>query len=247
MNRRTFLSSVGTAVSVLASARGGIKPSHDSRSDSGSGSEPEWCATKHKSESGSGSGSAQPLASGDPAFTVSGTKPVDVFWRGQEFFDERGYFFARALGSVGGNTIVLNRDERTEIDDYALLHELAHTLGYRHGDGGIVSSDVALFSGRGDRDGTKLADPTRDVADSFDAYGIYEEWDVEALGELGVAFAGDDLLMTELGTAGERFAANSDVEDIHIKHSHDGFGGVFDAGPQPGSENIHAGRFYKSH
>jgi len=243
MNRRTFLSSVGAVVSVLASARGGVKPSPGSRSESGSGSESEWCATEHKTESES----AQPLASGDPAFTVSGTKPVDVFWRGQEFFDERGHFFARALGSIDGDTIVLNRDERGEIDDYGLMHELAHTLGHRHGDGGIVNSDVALFSDNGDRDGTELADPTRDVADSFDGYDIYEEWDVETLGELGVAFAGDDLLVTELGTAGERFAANSDVEDIHIKHSHAGFGGAFDAGPQPGSENIHAGRFYKSH
>jgi len=218
-----------------------------SDTESGSGSEPEWCATKHKSESGSGSGSAQPLASGEPAFTVTGTKTVDVFWRGQGFFDERGHFFARALGSVGGDTIVLNRDERGEIDDYTLLHELAHTLGYRHGSGGIVNSDVALSADTGDRDGTELADPTRDVADSFDGYDIYEEWGVETLGDLGVAFAGDDLLVSELGTAGQRFAANSDVEDIHIKHSHDGFGGEFDAGPQPGSENVHAGRFYKSY
>jgi len=106
---------------------------------------------------------------------------------------------------------------------------------------------VALSADTGDRDGTELADPTRDVADSFDAYDIYEEWGVETLGELGVAFAGDDLLMTELGTAGQRFAANSDVKDIHIEHSHDGFGGEFDAGPQPESDNIHAGRFYKSY
>jgi len=247
MHRRTFLSSTTASVVAVSPIPTRSESDTESESEVGSGSEPEWCATEDQSESGSESESAQPLASGDPAFTVSGTNPVDVFWRGQEFFDKRGYFFARALGSVGGDAVVLNRDERTEIDDYALLHELAHTLGYRHGDGGIVNSDVAVFSDTGDRDGTELADPTRDVADSFDAYDIYEEWDVETLGDLGVAFAGDDLLMTELGTAGERFAANSDVEDIHIKHSYDGFGGVFDAGPQPGSENIHAGRFYKSY
>jgi len=223
MHRRTFLSSVTATVGTIATSPIPVRSKSDT--ESGSGSEPEWCATEPQTESES----AQPLASGDPAFSVSGTKPVDVFWRDQEFFDKRGYFFARALGSVGGNTIVLNRDERTDVDDYSLLHELAHTLGYRHGDGGIVNSDVALFAGRGDRDGTKLADPTRDVADSFDAYDIYESWDIETLGKLGVAFAGDDLLVTELGTAGERFAANSDVEDIHIRHSHAGFGGEFDA------------------
>jgi len=241
MYRRTFLSSVTATVGTIATSPVPMRSKSDIKS--GSGSEPEWCATEPQTESES----AQPLASGDPAFTVSGTKTVDVFWRGQGFFDERGHFFARALGSVGGDTIVLNRDRRTEIDDYTLIHELAHTLGYRHGDGGIVNSDVALFSDKGDRDGTELADPTRDVADSFDAYDIYEEWGVETLGDLGVAFAGDDLLVSELGTAGERFAANSDVEDIHIEHSHDGFGGEFDAGPQPGSENVHAGRFYKSY
>ena len=242
-HRRTFLSSVAASVTVVASPIP-VRSEPDTESGSGSGSDMEWCATEHKSESESEP--AQPLASGEPAFTVSGTKPVDVFWRGQEFFDKLGYPFARALGSVGGDTAVLNRDDRGDIDDYTLLHELAHTLGYRHGDGGIVDSDVALFSDAGDRDGTELAGPTRDVADSFDAYDIYEEWDVETLGELGAAFAGDGLLVTELGTAGQRFAANSDVEDIHIKHSHTGFGGVFDAGPQPGSDNIYAGRFYKS-
>lgn len=243
MHRRTFLSSIAGSVSIAASPIPVLFNS-DTESGSESGSDPEWCATEHKSESESGPG--QPLASGDPAFTVSGTKSVDVFWRGQEFFDKRGYFFARALGSVDGDTIVLNRDEQGEIDDYALLHELAHTLGYRHGDGGIVNSDVALSPDTGDRDGTELAGPTRDVADSFEAYDIYEEWDVETLGELGARFAGDGLLVTELGTAGRRFAANSDVEDIHIKHSHTGFGGVFAVGPQPGSDNVHAGRFYKS-
>jgi len=245
MHRRKFLSSVGVGVSIVTSPIP-VRSVSDTESGSESGSEPEWCATEAQSETGVGSESTQPLASGDPAFTVSGTNAVDVFWRGQEFFDKRGYFFARALGSVGGDAVVLNRDERTEIDDYALLHELAHTLGYRHGDGGIVNSDVALFSDKGDRDGAELAEPTRDVADSFDGYGIYEEWGIETLGELGVAFAGDDLLVTELGTAGQRFAANSDVEDVHIRHSHGGFGGVFDRGPQPGSENVHAGRFYKS-
>jgi hypothetical protein len=244
MHRRPFLSSVATAAATVASPIS-VRSVSESESESESDSRAEWCATEAQSEPESNP--TQPLASGDPAFTVSGRKSVDVFWRGQEFFDKRGHFFARALGSVGGDTIVLNSDERAEIDDYSLLHELAHTLGYRHGDGGIVDSDVALFSDNGDRDGTELAEPTRDVADSFDGYGIYEEWGIETLGELGVAFAGDDLLVTELGTAGERFAANSDVEDIHIEHSHDGFGGEFDAGPQPGSDNIHAGRFYKSY
>jgi len=246
MYRRTFLSSITASVVAVSPVPTRFKSDTESESEVRSGTEPEWCATEDQSETGSGSESTQPLASGDPAFTVTGTKPVEVYWRGQSFFDERGHFFARALGSVDGDTIVLNRDEQGEIDDYALLHELAHTLGYRHGDGGIVNSDVALSPDTGDRDGTELAGPTRDVADSFEAYDIYEEWDVETLGELGARFAGDGLLVTELGTAGRRFAANSDVEDIHIKHSHDGFGGEFDAGPQPGSENVHAGRFYKS-
>jgi len=243
MHRRPFLSSVATTTATVASPIS-VRSVSESESKSGSDSGAEWCATEAQSEPESNP--TQPLASGEPSFTVTGTKSVDVYWRGQGFFDERGHFFAFALGSVGGDTVVLNSDERAEIDDYSLLHELAHTLGYRHGDGGIVDSDVALFSS-GDRNGSGLAEPTRAVADSFDAYELYEEWDVGTLGELGGAFAGDELLITELGTAGQRFASDSEVEDVHIEHSHNGFGGEFDAGPQPASDNIHAGRFYKSH
>jgi hypothetical protein len=167
----------------------------------------------------------------------------------ESYFDDKGYHFARGVANLNGSIITLNNKYIDDMDDYVLLHELAHSLGYRHGDGGIVDIDVALYENTGDRDRsqTELAESTTDVGDSFNAYDIYTAWDIDTLGDLGTEFAQDNMLVTELGTAGQRFASSSPIEDMHIKNSHNGFGGQFDSGPQPDSTNVYAGQFYKSH
>lgn len=86
---------------------------------------------------------------------------------------------------------------------------------------------------------------TRESTSGLDPEVLHEQWDVETLGELGSEFAQDNLFVDELGTAGKRFASNSSIEDLHIRNSHNGFGGVYDSGPQADSDNVYAGRFYK--
>jgi hypothetical protein len=230
MNRRTFLSVASGAMVTPHTLNSTTSSDNEENSD--------WCA----SISDDASQLANP--SGEPDFIVSGEKDVEVYWKPQEYFDERGYFFSYAVSNVGGSLITLNKGRLEEINDYVLLHELAHSLGYRHGDGGIVNTDTALRN-TGDRMGNGLKKSTKDVGNSFDAYRIYNQWGVETLGELGVEFAQDNLLVTELGKAGERFASNSSVEDLHIRNSHNGFGGKYDSGLQPNSNNVYAGRFYK--
>lgn len=183
----------------------------------------------------------------DPNFVVSGSKDINIYWVSQDFFDDRGYFFAHALADINGNTIALNKGNKNDIDDYTLLHELAHSLGYRHGEGGIVNTDVALFNNTGDRNGKSLKQSTKDVGNSFNAYTIYTEWDINSLGNLGSEFAADDLILSELGEAGKRFASTSSIEDLHIDNSHNGMGGIYNSGHQEDPRNIYAGRFYKSH
>ena len=179
-------------------------------------------------------------------FTGSGTKDVDVFWESGGFFSAIGHKYAYATAHLGGSVIKLNERYADQITDYTLLHELAHTLGYEHGDGGIVNLSTAIYTGaEGDKGGRTLEQSTTDVGESFDAYDVYTDWDVTTLGELGASFAQEELLIGELGTAGNRFAANSTIEDVHITHSHDGFGGKFSSGPQSDSSNVYAGRFYK--
>jgi len=229
MNRRRFLTSVGAAAVTAVVGK------QQEQEQSG----PDRCVAIDSDTA------PFSVPSDDADFVVSGEQDVDVFWRDQQFFNELGYVTAQAIARVGGLTIILNEDKQAFIDDYILLHELAHCRGYHHGDGGIVDTNTAWFA-TGDKTGGKLAESTEEVGNSFDAYDIYSEWDVETLGELGGEFAGGDLLVTELGTAGQRFASDSDDEDLHIKHSHEGFGGEYDAGPQPESDNVYAGQFYKA-
>jgi len=231
MNRRKYLSVIISSQLSVPLLR---------KSKQYSTEESDWCITTSTDTS------ALSFPDTDPDFTVLGSKNVDVYWKSQDFFDARGYFFAHAVANVGGTTIALNKGNSQYIDDYVILHELAHSLGYRHGDGGIVNTDVALFEDNGDRSGDTLQSPTKDVGRSFDAYDIYSEWDVETLGKLGASFAQNNLLVSELGEAGKRFASNSTIEDIHIKNSHNGFGGIHDTTIKSNPTNVYAGHFYKS-
>lgn len=230
MRRRTFLSMASSTIATSYVLSSSTASNNEENSD--------WCV----SITDKASQLANP--SDEPDFVVSGEKDVEVYWKSQEYFDERGYFFSYGVSNVGGSLIILNKGRLEEINDYVLTHELAHSLGYRHGDGGIVNTDTALFN-TGDRTGDTLEESTKDVGNSFDAYEVYKRWNIETLGILGTEFAQDNLLVTELGKAGQRFASNSSVEDLHIKNSHNGFGGKYDSGLQTDSDNVYAGRFYK--
>lgn len=238
MNRRTFLSSISsiTLTSYITQTQ------TQTENESETSTESKCIVRGHTY-------SALSEPDSDPDFTVSGKKDVNVYWMPESYFDDKGHHFARAIADLNGSIITLNKKYIEEIDDYVLLHELAHSLGYQHGDGGIVNSDVALYENTGDRDQsqTELAESTTDVGNSFDAYDIYTAWDVVTLGVLGTEFAQDNMLVTELGTAGQRFASSRSIEDMLIKNSHNGFGGQFDSGLQADSTNVYAGQFYKSH
>lgn len=231
MNRRKYLSAiVSSQLSVPL-----LKNSKQYSTE-----ESDWCITTSTDTS------ALSFPDRDANFVVSGSKDVNVYWVSQDFFDDRGYFFAHALANINGNTIALNKGNKKYIDDYTLLHELAHSLGYRHGEGGIVNTNVALFNNTGDRTGKLLKESTKDVGNSFDSYTIYNEWNINSLGSLGSEFAQNDLVLSELGESGKRFASTSSIEDLHIDNSHNGMGGIYNNEPQEDPRNIYAGRFYKS-
>jgi len=232
MNRRKYLSTVAS-LSVIPTL------SQKKHSDNDDTSESNRCVTINDNTA------PFRVPSDDADFVVSGEPDVNVYWKSQQFFNELGYITAQAIARVGGLNIILNEDKQEFIDDYILLHELAHCRGYHHGDGGIVDTNTAWFPS-GDRTGTTLEESTREVANSYDAYEIYSEWDIDTLGTLGTEFAQDRLTVNALGTAGKRVASNSNIEDLHIKHSHNGFGSIYDSGPQPDFDNIYAGQFYKS-
>jgi hypothetical protein len=232
MNRRKYLSGIIASQLSIPLIR---------KSKQYSTEESDWCITTSTDTS------ALSFPNRDPDFVVSGSKDVNVYWVSQDFFDDRGYFFAYALAGINGNIIALNKAKKKDIDDYALLHELAHSLGYRHGDGGIVNTNVALFNNTGDRTGKSLEQSTKEVGNSFNSYTIYTEWDINSLGNLGSEFAADDLILSELGEAGKRFASTSSIEDLHIDNSHNGMGGMYNTGNKEDPRNIYAGRFYKSH
>jgi hypothetical protein len=189
-----------------------------------------------------------------PDFTVSATAdnsvpPVEVHWREKSVFADLGHPFAYGYAEIGGETIYLNSGEQSEIDHYVLLHEIAHALGYRHGDGGVVDTDVALFPNTGDRspDGG-LAEPTRDVAQTFTGLQHIDsgEWDVSILGDLGTDFASEETGISQLGIGGEEFATveTGQREDLYFEDDYDGFGGRFTPGYQSDATNILTGRFY---
>jgi hypothetical protein len=191
--------------------------------------------------------------SDEPDFTVtvpnSSTDPVGIYWRPESDFTDLGVPFAYAYATLGGETIYLNSSEQSVIDHYTLLHELAHSLGYQHGDGGIVDTDVALFSDTGDRSsGGGLAASTRDVAQTFTGLRHIDsgEWGVETLGDLGADFAAGATGISQLGIAGSEFAMadSKQREEVYFADDYDGFGGRFTPGYRDDATNILTGRYY---
>jgi hypothetical protein len=244
MRRRNFLSTVGGA--LLTS---GVFATGDSAADSDAeddGSD-QWCIA----ESDTGDAGAPLTPTTDPDFVVDGSaaKSINVHWQPEAIFADLGVPFAYAYAAIGGETIYLNSGAQSRVDHYTLLHELAHSLGYRHGDGGVVNSDVALFANTGDRSpGEGLAASTRDVAQTFAGLRHIDSggWDVEILGDLGSDFAAGGTGISQLGIAGSEFAMadGQQREEIYVTDSYDGFGGRFETGYRDDAANILTGRYY---
>jgi hypothetical protein len=233
MDRRAFLAAGLSALSI----GGGVLTSDTEGADN-------WCAVNDIPED---VGALQ-TPPGDPSFTVTGEKSVSVYWQSGEYFKRNGLVGAQGVANLGGDLILLNRAQADSIDDYILLHELAHSLGFRHGDDdGIVDTDVALWPDRGDKAPTtdRLAPSTQAVASAFDAYRWIPSWDRDTLTYLRSEFDSGATGFKQLSRAALEFAAASVDEELYISHSHNGLGGVHDAGFQPTSDIVHAGQFYK--
>jgi hypothetical protein len=247
MHRRNFLSTVGGAVfmsGVLATGHTTADSDEEDDDDSD-----KWCISEVRSED---AGDGAPLTpTDDPDFVVDGSaaKSINVHWRPESVFADLGFPFAHAYAIIGGEIIYLNSGAHSEINHYTLLHELAHSLGYRHGDGGIVNTDVALFADTGDRspDG-ELAASTRDVAQTFAGLRHIDsgEWDVETLGDLGSDFAAGGTGISQLGIAGSEFAMadGQQREEVYFESDYDGFGGRFETGYRDDAANVLTGRYY---
>jgi hypothetical protein len=250
MNRRTFLTSL-TSICVPATVNYNSQRNRSRETDTHSNTkstaskeqEENWC------ESVTTDSNLQPLRtpSDTRSFTVTGSKTVTVYWKPDVFFQEAGFPFAYAVATVAGDEIFLNKSKKSNINEYTILHELAHNLGYEHGDGGIVNTSVALDSTTGDRktDRKSLNDVTIDVATSFNGYNHITDWDIETLGTIGTDFAQGNTGIEQLSTTGKLFATVSPREDIYITTSHNGFGGVYEDTYNPNPENIYIGHFYK--
>lgn len=183
----------------------------------------------------------------EPTFVAAGVdKDVRFYWRPSEYFADIGYPDVLAVAVINGDQVSLNADRRPDIDDYVILHELAHTLGYRHEDDrGIVQPITALLSQVGDRPPeVPLKESTNDVVSSFQAYAKME-WTADDLGVVTNAYGEGETRAAQLGHAVTQFGlSGSAATGAYIKHSFDGFGGRFKPGWRPNPENVLAGHFY---
>jgi len=181
----------------------------------------------------------------DPDFIVSGEKSVRAYWKDNEWFAEFGYGGTAAVGVINGSKIVFNNDEKDSITDDVVMHELAHTLGYRHGDDeGIVDTFTPHRPVNDKQEDQELYPSTRDVATTFDPYLYCDEWSAATLGEIGQAFASGETKSTQLGYAATAFAMSDHVDGVYYKHSFNGIGGKFTPGYQPDPEHTYSGHFY---
>lgn len=179
------------------------------------------------------------------SFTVTGSKDVHIHWRSNDWFGEQGYKDAIALGIVNGTQSYLNKSRIDDINDYVVMHELAHNLGYRHGDDDGIVAPLTAQLHVGDKDANvPLADSTRDVVASFDAYQLMDEWTADELGEITTAFAAGETKAVQLGHAVTKFASGDAPSGAFIRHSCDGFGGEFASGYRVNPEHVFAGHFY---
>jgi hypothetical protein len=246
MHRRNFLSTVGGA--ILTS--GGLATGHSTAdNDGGDDDSDKWCIAE--SNAADVDDGAPLTPTDDPDFVVDGSaaKSINVHWRPEATFADLGFPFAHGYATIGGETIYLNSGAQSEINHYTLLHELAHNLGYRHGDGGVVDPDVALFANTGDRSpGGELAASTRDVAQTFAGLRHIDsgDWGIGMLGDLGSDFAAGGTGISQLGLAGSEFASpdGQQREEVYFTDSYDGFGGRFKTGYRDGAANVLTGRYY---
>ena len=158
-------------------------------------------------------------------FTVESTNnsrsdDVNVYWVTEEAMHSKGYPFAYGVASVGGNTIILADEKKEFIGHGVLHHELAHCLGYRHSDDGIMNYRRAERNDH--KPSVKIAESTRETAKVFEGME-YLDWDIQDLGYMGIKFARGDINISRLGYGGQRFASVN-VDDVFYTSDYDMFG-----------------------
>jgi len=148
---------------------------------------------------------------------------IEVFWTGSDVFDQKGYPFAYALSLVGGDTILLNDAMRQLIGHRALLHELSHSFGHRHGDGGIMNIKMEQADAADMASDVDLASPTREPAAKCAGFAVLN-WSASALGRVVTAYGKGLLPASRLGYAVTKYG-KSGASDLLYTSSFNDFGG----------------------
>jgi len=167
---------------------------------------------------------------------------VEVYWTDGDVFDEYDYPFAHALALVGGDTILLNDVYRAVIGHRTLLHELSHSFGYRHGDGGVMNIKMDGEDAEDMDPDTPPAEPTRVPADNCAGFEVLD-WSASALGTVVTAFGQGKLPASRLGYGVTKYASNG-ASDVLYTSSFNDFGGVKATDSAYGRLRMTVGYFY---
>jgi hypothetical protein len=160
------------------------------------------------------------------SFTVHATadslSDVTIYWVTGDVFDNKGFPFARGLALLNGDKILLNDTYKQFIGTLTLHHELAHCLGFQHGDGGIVNLSNSQGPRNDHKSGVSLAKSTKGVAQVFEGFR-YFSWDISDLGYAGRLYSSGELTLRQLGYGGRKYASSGD--DVLYTTDFDMFGG----------------------
>lgn len=112
--------------------------------------------------------------SGPPDFTVESTQKTHrIYWRSGDHVTEKFGPGAIGYAAVGGDYIVLNRDQTHFLSNDVLAHEIGHNLGYEHVDGSVM--DATVFGMTDDRPGVPLHETSVEIFRAIDGV-LLGEW-----------------------------------------------------------------------
>jgi hypothetical protein len=182
---------------------------------------------------------------GEPDFVASGSgAPVSAYWRSAEWFQDTLGSTPVAAAVIGGTEMFFNSDRESEVTDDVIAHELAHSLGFRHGDDrGIVQPLTVGFTVGDKSPNEALKESTREVATTFDAYA-YMEWTAADLGVVTTVYGGGDTRAVQVGHASTKYGEESDKTGMFFMSSFDGHGGRVTPGYRSDPDRIYTGHFY---
>lgn len=147
---------------------------------------------------------------------------VTVTTCGEAHFDRRDVI---AHAGNGEDWIHVNPN-MTELGGWSnrwLLHELGHTLGYNHVDGGVMDYSMP----DGEPEPCDLSPVTRDIAAAspgFEPYAL----DRAGIQSLANAYGDGDVALEPMRWAIDRWAAGDDCDVVLYTDNFDGFGGYYD-------------------